>query len=93
MTTKKTRSAVADPLLKEKDVSELLGVSDRTVRNLVARGVLPACRIRTGADGRPGPIRFRQSDVDALLTVIPTADAPDVDPALAQALANIEDAS
>lgn len=48
------------PLLKTKDLGPLFGVQRRTIRNWVARGVLPAIKV-----GRE--LLFRESDVRRLL--------------------------
>ncbi|MGG5258791.1 helix-turn-helix domain-containing protein [Phycicoccus avicenniae] len=61
--------------LNQAEVADLLGVTDRTVRNFIARGVLPASRIRNGKS-RPGPVRIRRRDVDALLEPIPATAVP-----------------
>ncbi|CCH77731.1 putative phage excisionase [Nostocoides japonicum T1-X7] len=54
------------------EVAAELGITDRTVRNYVARGVLPAHRIKGSR-----LIRVRRSDVDALLQPVPVTDGGD----------------
>ena len=49
--------------------SERLGVSERTLRRLIADGTLPGYRIGSKT------IRVKRSDVDSLLRRIPAADA------------------
>lgn len=49
------------------EAADYLGVTDRTLRRYVAAGDLPAYRLG------PRLLRFRQSDLDALLRPIPTA--------------------
>lgn len=49
-----------EPLLRRRDVAELLGVSVRTVNRLAARGELGVVRIGRGA-------RFQSDDVLALI--------------------------
>lgn len=56
-----------DVLMSQAQAAEYLGVTERTVRNYTSRGVLPARRIRGSR-----LIRIRRSDLDALLTPIPT---------------------
>lgn len=50
--------------------AKYLGVTDRTIRNYIARGILPAYRVRSSR-----AIRIRQSDLDALLRPIPATEA------------------
>ena len=47
--------------------AEYLGVTDRTIRNLISRGQLKARRI-----GNSRMIRIDRADLDALLRPIPT---------------------
>jgi excisionase family DNA binding protein len=54
--------------LSQSEAAEYLGVTDRTVRAYIARGALPASRVRGSR-----LIRIRQSDLDALLRPIPSA--------------------
>jgi excisionase family DNA binding protein len=54
--------------LTQLEVAEYLGVTDRTVRNYIARGDLPAHRVRGSR-----LLRIDLHDVEALLTRIPTA--------------------
>jgi excisionase family DNA binding protein len=63
-------SPVAEPVYEAlTPASDRLGVSERTLRRLIADGSLPAYRIGSKT------IRVRRSDVDALLRRIPTTDA------------------
>jgi len=62
-----------DPLHTLQSSAEYLDVTDRTVRNYIARGDLPAVRIRGSR-----AIRIRQSDLDALLRPIPTVGGDQV---------------
>lgn len=54
--------------LSQKEAAEYLGVTDRTIRSYIARGTLPATRVRGSR-----LIRILQSDLDALLRPIPSA--------------------
>lgn len=54
-------------LLTIETAADMLAVHPRTIRRYIAAGDLPAYRIGTRH------IRVRTSDVDALLTPIPTA--------------------
>lgn len=54
-------------LLSQAQAAEYLGVTDRTIRNYVSRGVLPAYRV----GGRV--VRIDRGDLDAMLRRIPTA--------------------
>lgn len=56
--------------LSPAETSECLRVTDRTVRNYVARGILPAYRISGSR-----LVRFRREDVEALLVRIPAVGA------------------
>ena len=53
------QTASADPLRTLQYSAAYLEVTDRTVRNYVARGLIPAQRIG------PKLLRIRQSDLDA----------------------------
>jgi excisionase family DNA binding protein len=52
----------------QREAAEYLGCTDRTIRNYIRRGVLPASRVR---DGRT--IRIDVADLDNLLCPVPTA--------------------
>lgn len=53
--------------LSQAEAADELGVTDRTIRNYISRGVLPAYRPRGSR-----VVRIRASDVDALMQPIPT---------------------
>lgn len=53
--------------LPQADAADYLGVTERTLRRYVASGQLPAYRLG------PRLLRFKQSDLDALLQPVPTA--------------------
>jgi excisionase family DNA binding protein len=56
-------SALAPPeLLTSPQVAELLGIADRTVRELAEKGELPYVRF-----GDRGRYRFRREDIERLL--------------------------
>lgn len=61
-----------EPKLTQREVAEYLNVTDRTVRNFVSRGLLPAYRV----GGRV--VRFDARDVEALLRPIPTVGGDQV---------------
>lgn len=50
-----------------KDSAEYLGVTERTIRNFIARGDLPAYRIGNRA------LRIDRADLDKIITPVPTA--------------------
>lgn len=52
--------------LSQQDAASYLGVTDRTIRNYISRGELPAHRVRGSR-----LVRVRRRDVDALLRPIP----------------------
>lgn len=54
--------------LSQQEAAEYLGVTDRTIRNYIAKGLLPGRRIRGSR-----AIRIAQSDLDELLAPIPSA--------------------
>jgi excisionase family DNA binding protein len=54
--------------LSQQEAAEYLGVTDRTIRNYVARGLVPAHRIRGSR-----LIRFDINELDAALRPIPSA--------------------
>ncbi|EWT04645.1 hypothetical protein N864_10830 [Intrasporangium chromatireducens Q5-1] len=70
-TTTRTRPA----WLSQAEAADELGVTDRTIRNYIARGVLPAFRPRGSR-----AVRIRATDLEALMQPIPTmgtgADMP-----------------
>lgn len=53
--------------LSQPEAADYLGVTDRTVRNYIARGTLPARRIKGSR-----LIRISTADLDALLRPVPT---------------------
>lgn len=54
--------------LSQNEAGAYLGVSDRTIREYIARGTLPAKRIEGS-----NRIRIRRDHLDAMLTDIPNA--------------------
>ncbi len=56
-----------DRWLSQLDAAQYLGVTDRTIRAYIARGTLPACRVRGSR-----LVRIDRADLDALLRPIPT---------------------
>ena len=62
-----TASLPAHHWLNQTEAAKYLGVTDRTIRNYVARGVLPARRVRGSR-----LVRIDQRDLDAMLRPIPT---------------------
>lgn len=52
------------------EAAEYLGVSERTIRNYIARGDLPGHRVKGSR-----LVRIRRADLDALLRPIPTGHA------------------
>jgi excisionase family DNA binding protein len=57
-----------DPWRTQAEAAEQLSVEVRTIRGYIARGLLPASRIRGSR-----LVRIRQSDIDAMLRPIPMA--------------------
>ena len=49
------------PLLKTKEVAELLGLTDETILSYASKGILPGFRLPHGA------LRFKQEDVERWL--------------------------
>lgn len=58
--------AVPHRWLSQREAAEYLGVTDRSIREYIARGVLPARRIKSGRN-----IRIDVADLDKLLEPIP----------------------
>lgn len=54
--------------LSQLEAADYLGVTDRTIRNYVARGLLPGHRLRGSR-----LIRIHRDDLDKLLRPIPSA--------------------
>lgn len=54
--------------LNQAEAADYLGVTDRTIRNYIARGVLPGYRVRGSR-----LVRIDRADLDSLLRPIPTA--------------------
>lgn len=65
MTTKTQQDPLASYSLGE--AAEILGVTDRTLRNYIARGKLPAYRIGARI------VRVRRTDLESLFHRIPVA--------------------
>lgn len=62
-----TTTAPPRRLVSQAEAAEYLGVTERTIRNYIARGTLPGHRVQGSR-----LVRIRLSDVDALLRPIPT---------------------
>ncbi len=62
-----SNKAIARRWLTQSESAEYLGVTERTIRNYIARGVLPGHRVRSSHC-----IRVDVKDLDALLRPIPT---------------------
>ena len=71
MSRKPTAAPERDGYLSQADAAGYLGVSVRTIRQLISDGRLPASRL---SSARNGLVRLRRADLDALLTPIPTVD-------------------
>lgn len=54
--------------LTQAQAADEIGVTERTIRSYIARGELPACRVRGSR-----LVRINRADLDNLLTPIPTA--------------------
>ncbi len=63
-----SRATSSPDLLSPAESAEYIGVSTRTIRNYIARGVLPASRPKGSR-----LVRIRRSDLDALMRPIPSA--------------------
>lgn len=59
--------------LTQREAADYIGVTDRTIRNYIARGDLPAWRVRGSR-----LIRIDRADLDALLRPVPSAKASDL---------------
>lgn len=57
--------------LSQTQAAEELGVTDRTIRNYISRGLLPAHRVRGSR-----LVRIDRADLDALMLRIPTTGTP-----------------
>ena len=57
------------PLLKMRDVAELLNLSYGTIRNLVCADEIPYVRLRTRT------VRFRRGDIEKMLTAAARGNA------------------
>lgn len=64
LTTDEPRTQV---WFSQAEAADYLGVSERTVRNYIARGLLPASRVRSSR-----LIRIRRTDLEAMLSPVPT---------------------
>lgn len=62
------RKARTNRWFSQVEAAEYIGVTDRTIRNYIVRGLLPAHRVRGSR-----LIRINQADLDALLRPIPSA--------------------
>lgn len=60
-------AAVDDELLTIEEVADRLHCSVSSARRLYRTGDLPAVRLPSRGTERPGPLRFRPSDVRALI--------------------------
>jgi excisionase family DNA binding protein len=69
MTSKRSRTTVQSEWLTLTEAATYMGVHSKTLRRRVSEGNLPAVRM---AGSRL--IRVRRSDLDALLTPIPTTE-------------------
>lgn len=56
--------------LSQAEAAEYLGITQRTIRAYIARGTLPASRVRGSR-----LVRIKQSDLEALLRPIPTTES------------------
>lgn len=56
--------------LSQAEAAAYIGVTDRTIRNYIASGILPAARVRGSR-----LVRIRVTDLDALMRPIPSAKA------------------
>lgn len=59
--------------LSQSQAADLLGCTDRHIRDLIARGDLPAYKV-----GSTRTVRIKRSDLDALLRRIPVTAGHDV---------------
>lgn len=59
--------------LTQKEAAQRIGVTDRTIRNLIARGALKGYRVRGSR-----AIRIDRHELDSLLTPIPAGGGSDV---------------
>jgi excisionase family DNA binding protein len=71
MTNRLTVAAPVPRYVSMGEAAELLGVTDRTIRNLISRGVLPAYRL-----GGKNRVRIKLSDVETALTRVPVTGGP-----------------
>lgn len=62
-----TTTATRPRWVSQQQAAEYLGVTDRTVRNYISRGVLPGRRVRGSR-----LVRIDRADLDAMLRPIPT---------------------
>ena len=53
--------------LSQQDAADYLGVTDRTIRNYIARGLLPGHRVKGSR-----LVRIRRDDLDQLMRPIPS---------------------
>jgi excisionase family DNA binding protein len=57
----RNNSRTAEPYITQKQAGEYLGVTDRTIREMIADGRLPAYRLGAKV------IRLRRSDIDGAM--------------------------
>lgn len=67
-----SQSTIARRWLSQAEAAEYIGVTDRTIRNYIARGDLAGHRVRGSR-----LIRIDRQELDALLRPIPTAGGHD----------------
>lgn len=65
MPEKRSHERATDAFITIAEAAERLGVTDRTIRTLIARGDLPAYRLGTRA------VRIREDSLSAVLRPIP----------------------
>lgn len=59
----------AEPMMTQVEAARRLRVTDRTIRNYIARGLLPAYRIKGSR-----AVRIERADVEALRQQIPAVE-------------------
>lgn len=66
---RKTKAPQPKPLMSPAEVADYLGVTDRTIRNLLSAGHLRAYKVGNKT------VRFRRDEVDAAMTPMGAAAA------------------